>query len=299
MGETTWAQLRPGNDHPLVISFDWDDDHSSWRIEDLAEQIAQACDLLSRHGIAANTVTTTGDLLLLAEQLRDFDSSRAAHGAENEELQRLLPQLDFDEWALSYDSDHDYEFALEWLYEALRAWYDHHPVVVSPDGEIVSVFDQQYLCEQRRDGLGLRWSVTLTDGVATLADGTELNGYPLHGDARYAVEEVADRLRYNNDSTPWVNAFAETLTALGAQARLAQYNELLELVLGHHVDGGVFLDTLTTVQTLTAEQLDRVAGTVRTLSESWNGLSSELLAASLALSDLGSAVPERSHNSCS
>jgi hypothetical protein len=172
-----WESLRPSDGSPLVIRFDWYANHSGWRLEELSESIDKAVSLLATYGVHPDRPEHIHELPRIASQLRVLHRDHAVPDDEVRKALALADDLDLGDDIESLDSQFEYENTIEHLEDVLDAWDDYNSWRWTQ--EVWYVHARRLLEELRksRNGLGDRWSVTVTDRWVELPDGTVVNGH--------------------------------------------------------------------------------------------------------------------------
>lgn len=167
----TWSELRAEDGTALVISFEYFDDHSSWRVDELSEELACAYTLLAANSAQYEHVRHVDQLHELAETLEELHK---AHECDEEscEAGMLADQFRGSAHASEEDASDEYQYTVEYLDEVLDAWRYGRTWLHTErswDVDVVAMLDE---LKRRRYGLGERWSVSFTDESVQLPDGT-------------------------------------------------------------------------------------------------------------------------------
>ena len=159
------------------ISFDWHDDYSSWRLEDISTEIDEAMAIFSKYNIAIEKPDNVYQLsefskkirvLYKDEKISDFDARRALI---------LGDLLFFNDEIGSFDTEIAYNDAIEMLRENLSKWESKFDLCCNNQE---SVSDLTVLLDailHKRDGLGDRWKFEFYEDFLSFPDGTTIKGF--------------------------------------------------------------------------------------------------------------------------
>ena len=146
----------------ITYKFDWYADHSSWRLDDIADDVNEAVTLLKNNSIdvtyennfdSVRTVHKLLKSLYLNPDISDSDVRKSLHLADSLFLSEEIESFD------ATDSYHDLTSMLE---DELSEWQKRHFWVFSDeawDCDLVKEFTNQ---QNHRNGLGERWSLKST-----------------------------------------------------------------------------------------------------------------------------------------
>lgn len=274
--------MRPSDGSSLKISFDWNDDHSSWRLEELADTITEARATLQAAGHTTEQPTYLDELGTLVASLRGLHRSDLVSDATVRRALALADELDLgDIW--NDDATFEYESVIDHVTELLEAWDDHNTWAYLDEEWDVSaarLFDR---CRESRNGLGERWSITFDDDRVELPDGTVVHGLrPEPHQVRLFDEITVDLAYVDEQDQPGI---AKAIMGLNDATSELVAAAVCELAAGRQMD--IDLDTANTVirivQQHDTEELAKVIDTVSRLAEEWSGSESDLLCAAEAL----------------
>lgn len=279
--QTPWESVRNADGSAITIRFDWYDDHSAWRLDDLTESISTARELLARAGSEHAQIEHLHELPALVRALRALHRDEGVDDASVRKAMALADELDLGDDCESLDAQFEYESTLEHVNELLSAWQQQRTWVYTTDTwdvDVVRAFDR---CKDRRDGLGERWSITFTDDSVELPDGTEVR-------AVLADDEVValfDEVTYDDYWEEQFPAIAELLLSLNAQERKRARS--LTVALRSRLTLRSEADEARALCELARRHDDRVIAklceTVTGLADGWTGSICDLLNAAEAL----------------
>ena len=279
---TTWDDYRPEDGTALTIDFDWYDDFSSWRLEEMVDQIAEAKDILAKKGIEHGTVNHIGDLEPIVKDLRVIHRDMNIDDATVRKALSLADDLDIrDDGA---DASFEYEAVTDNIAEILDAWDDAHPWRFSDDEWDVSAADCFKKCQQSRNGLGDRWSISFHDDRVEMPDGTIVSG--LAPDK--AVQELVENIDISEYTTSEGELEAMALAFAKVNvADLPVFSHFLEIIedrdMLHRLDGAAVEALSALIARTPVAQIDVVLEMVEGLALEWSGTLVELLHASETL----------------
>jgi hypothetical protein len=279
---STWESLRPSDGSPLVISFDWHEDHSAWRIEDLADQINEALTLLSDHGMQQARPDHVHELPKLVSELRTLHRERSTPDSVVRRALDLADELDLGSDIEYFDGEHEYECVLANLFEALDAWDDDHRWRWMDDEYYVYARKRLEVIQSSRHGLGDRWSVQLSDDRVELPDGSVVYGHEPDNEQSKLMDLVYGHIDREDDLATVAGPMA------GLDSHTVQRTALLlESVVNalDEIDARTVQAAIDTASKddIPVSSFEHIARTVQALAGEWHQDMGELFAAAAAL----------------
>lgn len=280
---TPWESLRPSDGSPLVISFDWYEDHSAWRMEDLSHVIDAALAVLAAHGERAERPDHVHELAPLVTQLRQLHRDPDVSDAQVRNALELADELDVGPDAESYDAQDQYDHALEELINALSAWDEYNDWRWLDDEWYVNATRLLEKVRDSRHGLGERWKVVITDNWVELPDGTTVHGHVPSKPVDKLMNLIYEHIDREDDLavvSPWLVSIDDPTTRR-ADLLLRAISEGIGTELDERTIRTV-LDTAANPAILD-EQLEQISTTVTALAGEWHQSFDELIAAATTL----------------
>lgn len=285
-----WEEYRPSDGSPITISFDWHDDHSSWRLEDVAGSLTESRALLQRAGIEVDEANNVYALRPVVEALRGLYRNTNLTDAEVRRGLHLADDLDFGHDVESFDASDSYESIVEHVTELLDAWDARRGWMFTEDEWEVTASDAWEAAQRSRYGLGDRWSITITDDDVELPNGVTVKRLDPGPERSKLFDEISIDFAYVDDKS----GVAQAISVIPVEHcdRIAQ--AVCDLAAGRNME----IDS-TTIEKLAAlvairneSELEAIIETATRLSDGWVGTETELLTASEALAGSPYTAPE-------
>ena len=169
----TWEEYA-GESGKLEYKFSWDDDHSSWRLEELSEDIKKAEELLYKVGYleklpdgdALDRYLSIYDISHLPKELKKAIRDEKIDDSTAREMFLLGEVLFFPQDIMGDDSQMAFQDEQEMILDAIRIWSKNFPLAYSeeesdidPEDLFISLNEDRY-----HRNFGDRWKVTITAG---------------------------------------------------------------------------------------------------------------------------------------
>jgi hypothetical protein len=176
------------------ISFDWHDDYSSWRLEDISTEIDEALAIFNKYNLPIEKPDNVYQLsefskkvrvLYKDEKISDFDARRAMI---------LGDLLFFNDETASFDTEIAYNDAIEMLREILPKWESKFDLCCNNQESVTDLTVLLDSILHKRDGLGDRWEFEFYDDFISFPDGTTIKGFIFD---KENDREFVDLLEYN------------------------------------------------------------------------------------------------------
>lgn len=190
---TMWKSML-GENEELKFSFNWYDDHSSWRLEELNDSIKEASELLASAGIMVETVNQVSELTPIVNHLKSLHRDSKIKDHEVRRALQLADELHFGDYLESEDANFSYECLIENIEEHFEAWVSAQTWVYT-DSWSADPTREFAQCRESRYGLGDHWSITITDNYIDLPNGRRITGVkpvPM-------LENIFDSITENNN----------------------------------------------------------------------------------------------------
>ena len=274
-----WSSLRNSDGSPLIISFDWYDDHSGWRLEDLQGQIEEANRMLENAGEKPEKIDSLHELEALVRSLRSLFRNRDVTDAIVRRGLELADDLDVPNDIQSFDSSINYDEAIVYLTEVLEAWDAAHSWTWTEEDWHVSAVAQLEKAQRARDGLGDRWTIRVSDETV------ELPGIDIHGfDADETTRAVFDALTALNNEESELGNIASILSKVDKSAlnTLQIFGDCFERA-DITVQPVTVEKMISVTRSLSDEDLDTVTQTIEALAAEWHDTNEALIETAVAL----------------
>jgi hypothetical protein len=278
----TWASIRPEDGSALRFSFDWHDDYSSWRFDELTDEIAEASSVCLAAGAKVETPSNLYDLEPIVKTLRGLYVNDAVDDATVRRGLVLADALDIPMSLLSEDANLAFEDVIADLESTIEAWDDAHAWTFTDDDfdtSAIRVFE--WAKNRYRDGMGDRWSIEIDDDEIRLHEGTVVYGF----NPPAAVIELFERLRYDvayvGDESSVAKVFAFIDPAIvGKLSELIDAFANLDSFSVDHEDISAMAALIT--RHPGADDFERITETVAVLASDWSQSNTDLLRAAEA-----------------
>ena len=280
---TTWDSWRTSDDSPIKIDFDWNDDHSSWRLEEASELIKESLTILEKAGTPVEMPDHVFGLAEIAKSLRRVHTCDVISDAVVRRSLSLADSLDFGQYCESDDASFNHDCAVDNAAEILEAWDRHQTWTHTDEDWQVSAADLFEKLQKSRNGLGDRWSLTIDEDYVELPDGTVVNGLRPNDVHRKLFDEITVDLAYVDDDKYPSVATAILKVPLELVDRVAQ--AVCDIAAGREMrlDGDVVEIITAVISRHEIEQFNRIVETAAQLGEEWSGEEQELIIASESL----------------
>jgi hypothetical protein len=278
----SWESLRPCDGSLIKISFDWNDDHSAWRFEELSNEINEAIEILTSSGLVVQRPSNIYELGPIASLLRNLHRGKAISDSMVRRALKLADELELGD-IYNDDASFEYDCLIERVDEYLEAWDEYNTWIFIQDEWDVSakkLFDR---CREQRNGLGDRWSITLDDDRIELPDGTEVFGLrPMPHQSKLFDEIVIDLAYVDEEDNA---GLAKAVMNLELKTANLVAQAICELAAGRKmkIDADTANKIIDIVHRHDADELAKVIDTAARLATHWSGSESELIIASEAL----------------
>jgi hypothetical protein len=283
MSRTTyepWSSLRNSDGTPLIYHFDWYDDHSSWRLEELENFIVQALELLQKTGVTVTEVNNLEDLKPIVTNLRHLHRNDQVDDASVRKALELADELALPDDISSYDASDAYDCTIQTVLEALGSWDEAHRWSHDTVDWNVTAVDALERIRASRNGLSDRWTVTIEDGRVALPAGEDIIGMQ-PDNTTLALFDAVTALNYDEETYP---KLADILIKLHADQtnRIIPFADMLE-----RADIRPDHELLQRIVELTASHpehnLDNICEVIEALAGEWHGSYVDLVDAATAL----------------
>lgn len=275
-----WASLQNSDGSPHVVSFDWYDDHSGWRLEEAGPFIKEANEILALDDVEPHSVNYLSELSPLVRSLRMLHRSERIADATVRQALRIADELDLGDDTESFDAQIQYDDSIERVVELIEAWDAMHSWVWTDDVWDVTALDRFDGARKERNGLGDRWTITLTDDRIELPNGVTVYGMT-------PEKELEDFLEELTSTGSWMYMDVEiATTAIAVPKEVRQHVWGLAAALSENGEIELRPADVRAMQA-TAEQnpaeVERLTEMVNGLRSGWTGTVLELLETAVAL----------------
>jgi hypothetical protein len=263
--DSGWSSMRNSDDTPLVLNFDYYDDHSSWRLDDLQESINEAIQIFAGSETPM-TVETLNDLKPLVKALRELHRNTQVHDSVIRRALVLADELELSDDIESFDSSFEYDSAIDHLIEVLEAWDEaHNWIWTAEDWNVTATQQLEIIRRNRRDGLGERWTIKISDGLVELP-GVDVNGYNPDKETTSLFDSLT-ALVYDE---PTLGSIANKLEKLefSIVPLLQEFADSYERA-DIEVDIPTLDNMIVAASNMNIDDIDKVVHTIEALAEDW------------------------------
>ena len=263
--DSGWASLRNSDDTPLILKFDYYDDHSSWRLDDLKDSINEAIQIFADYE-KPFTVETLNDLTPLVKALRELHRNSQIQDKVIRRALVLADELELSHDIESFDANFEYDTAIDHLIEVLEAWDEaHNWTWTAEDWNVTATQQLENIRRNRRDGLGERWTIKISDGLVELP-GVDVQGCnPDKGTASLfdsitalvydepTLGSIASKLeKLQSKIVPLMQEFADSYERADIEVDLPTLDNMIEAASNMNID-----------------DIAKVVHTIEALAEDW------------------------------
>jgi len=262
------------------FSFDWYDNHSGWRLEELEDKFAQAQNLLTKYDLRNFDTTNYQEINDAARSLRSIYRLENSKSQDVKKALLLADEIEISDDTQSFDSQIEYEAIIEQVKEILQEWSSHFTWIYNQDEWDISPIRYFENLLNSRNGLSERWDLEIDGTSITLPNGEIIHGYEptkeaadlfmhitydAYGDEKYG--DVADLIAKLPQE--YLPTFIELTSPFG------EYTSISDEVL--------YTKVLSTLTSQPLDSLSKLIPVVMVLSQEWHSCAEELLPAALAL----------------
>ena len=260
--------------------FDWYDDHSSWRLEDLQESFLQAQNLLTDYKLPNFDVTNYQDINLAAKQLRSLYQIQTSKSNDVKKAMLLADEIEINDDNQSFDTQIQYEDLIQEIKDKLTEWTTHFTWIYNQDEWDISPLHYFENLLNGRNGLSDRWELEILENSVYFPNGDIIHGYEptkeaadlfmhitydAYGDEKYGdVADLIAKLPQN-----YLAVFCEITAPFG------EYTSISDEV--------AYTKILNELTAQPLEALSKLVPVVLVLSQEWHSSAEELLTAAIAL----------------
>lgn len=168
--------------YPIEYKFNWNDDHSNWRLEELMPSITKANEILIKCGQISKpeSFTYLGELEDFAKKLAYLYRDESIDDTTSREALLLADEFNFAINFSEYDAREEYDCLIANVKETIESWSESFKWFylkdLDPEWEVDPLAMLANL-ENSRYGLGDHWSITLDIDSIELPDGTTVYGF--------------------------------------------------------------------------------------------------------------------------
>jgi len=260
------------------ISFDWYNDYSSWRLDDLSDKLNNAYDLLKKYKLEFNVIENVLELENFSKLLRNLYKNNIISDSDARSALNLADELYFDMDIMGFDTEIAYSDQIDYLKSTFKEWSKDYDILFTNEewGVDLEVILDRML--NSRNGLGNSWSFEISSDFIELSDGIIVYGFKY--DIFYTNEFISlleyhisyqDNLgdlllwlrKYNNDTISKLSNF------------LIAIDESMEIDTLDKNDINYIIDNILEISN--DKDLAIIAQTINSLSKEWNSSFSDLL----------------------
>lgn len=260
------------------ISFDWYNDYSSWRLEDLSDKLNNAYDLLKKYKLEFNVIENVLELENFSKLLRNLYKNNIISDSDARSALYLADELYFDMDIMGFDTEIAYSDQIDYLKSSFEEWSKDKDILFTNEewGVDLEVILNKML--HSRNGLGNSWSFEINSDFIELSDGIIVYGFKY--DIFYTKEFIS-LLEYNisyqddlGDLLLWLKKYNnETITKLSNFLIAIDESIGLDTLVKNDVE--YIIDNI--LELSNDKELAIIAQTINSLAKEWNSSFSDLL----------------------
>lgn len=265
---------------PVEYKFNWNDDHSKWRLEELDPTITTANEILIKTGQISKpeTFTYLGELEDFAKKLSRLYQDENVDDATSRQALLLADELNSAIHFSDYDAREEYDCLISNVKEAIESWSESFKLFyvkdLDPEWEVDPLAMLSRL-ESGRYGLGDHWSITLDEGSLELPDGTTVYGFA----PDKVQEELVEYFYYSYMQDSEVVKIAEIIKNNPAND-YQTILELTEIIAENHLLDSGGLSLFNTIAELSTKNLTPLFfESLKVLAKEWGEDTASLLIA--------------------
>ena len=276
---SAWSSFRNCDDTPLILSFDYYDDHSSWRLEEMQVSINEAIEIFAKSETPM-AVNSLNDLTALVNALRELHRNENVNDSVVRRALLLADELELPHDIESFDASFEYDSAVEHLIEVLGAWDEANKWIwTSEDWNVTATQQLENIRSNRRDGLGERWTIKISDSLVELPN-VDIFGYNPSNE----INSLFDSLTALVYDEPTLGSIAKKLekmecTIVPVLHKFADSYERADI----EVDIPTYDNMFFTASNITIVDVDKVVHTIEALAEDWHDAPEMLIKTAAAL----------------
>lgn len=159
------------------ISFDWHDDYSSWRLEEISNEIDESMAIFSKYSLTIEKPDTVYKLSEFSNKIKFLYKDEKVNDSDARRALILSDLLFFNDEIASFDTEIAYNDALEMLREMLSDWESKFDLCCNNEEPISNLTVLLDTILHKRDGLGDRWKFEFYEDFVSFPDGTTVKGF--------------------------------------------------------------------------------------------------------------------------
>jgi hypothetical protein len=260
------------------ISFDWYNDYSSWRLEDLSDKLNNAYDLLKKYKLEFNVIENVLELENFSKLLRNLYKNNIISDSDARSALYLSDELYFDTDIMGFDTEIAYSDQIDYLKSSFEEWSKDKDILFTNEewGVDLEVILDRML--NSKNGLGNSWSFEINSDFIELSDGIIVYGFKY--DIFYTKEFIS-LLEYHisyqddlGDLLLWLKKYNnETIAKLSNFLIAIDESIGLDTLVKNDVE--YIIDNILVISN--DKDLVIIAETINSLAKEWNSSFSDLL----------------------
>ena len=172
MSNLSWVDEFGSDDREY--KFDWNEDHSSWRLEDIIPLAQATNELLLKNEDEPIKTDSVYDLIDLRNKYSNIHHSVKLTSDEIVTVLKNLDEVSLSYDTLSMDTSFEYDCLIDNIYEVIDSWCkDKEISYTDEDWDIDPEKAFRAECNSR-NGLGDHWKITFNSDMIILPSGTEI-----------------------------------------------------------------------------------------------------------------------------
>lgn len=164
------------------VSFDWHNDYSSWRLEDIDSEIEEAYSLFVKYKLSIEKPESVYQLAEFSKKLSLLYRNEKVSDADSRRALTLSDLIYFNDDIAAFDTEIAYNDAIEMLRDILPKWESRFDLICNDEESVRDILVLLDNLMKKRDGLGERWRFEFYDDFISLPDGTTVKGFTFDRD---------------------------------------------------------------------------------------------------------------------
>ena len=164
------------------VSFNWCNDYSSWRLDDVSSEIEEALSIFSKYDLSIEKPESIYQLAEFSKKVSLLYRDKEVSDADSRRALALSDLIFFNDEIAAFDTEIAYNDAIEMVRDNLSKWDSRFDLICNEEGSIRDITTLLDKLLQKRDGLGERWEFDFYDDFISLPDGTTVKGFTFDRD---------------------------------------------------------------------------------------------------------------------
>jgi hypothetical protein len=164
------------------VSFDWCNDYSSWRLDDINSEIDEALSLFLKYEHPIEKPESIYQLTEFSKRVRLLYRDEKVSDGDSRRALLLSDLIFFNDEIAAFDTEIAYNDAIEMVRDILPKWESKFDLICNDEESIRDILVLLDKLMHRRDGLGERWRFEFYEDFISLPDGTTVKGFTFDRD---------------------------------------------------------------------------------------------------------------------